>query len=54
MKGHGRLLVFDILRIVSVWLIVASHVGLITNHYLKIPNIYYPTWGGTGVTLCLL
>lgn len=35
MKGHGRLLAFDILRIVSVWLIVASHVGLITNHYLK-------------------
>ncbi len=54
MKRHERLLVFDILRIVSVWLIVASHVGLITNHYLKIPNIYYPSWGGIGVTLLLI
>lgn len=53
-SNRKRLLAFEALRIVSVWLIVASHVGIIKNHYIKIQSIYDPTWGGVGVTLLLI
>ena len=50
---RSRILFFDLIRIAAVWLIVASHVGMIANHYIKIENLYYPSWGGVGVTFLL-